>query len=335
MVISPWNYPLILTLQSIIAAIAAGCPAVAKPSELVPTFSSLLATLFPKYLDPKAYVVINGAVSETTTLLSLKWAHIFYTGNGRVGRIVATAAAKHLTPVSLELGGKSPVYVDAESLSPAELRVVASRILYGKCANSGQTCVAPDYVLIPRTAQLALVDAFASIIEERYPDSEGGPLQSTSYGRIINPSHFSRLKSLLTNTKGNIVIGGQNEESRLKIAPTIVTDVSLSDPLMADEIFGPILPIVPVSDLSDAIIHINSGDNPLSMYVFTLDPEVKKRLLEETLSGSIIFNDTFDQLAVSDLPFSGVGESGYGTQILRYGYEGFTHLRSSEDVPLT
>ncbi|KAH8112082.1 aldehyde dehydrogenase [Phellopilus nigrolimitatus] len=327
----PWNYPLILSLQALYAAIAAGCPAVIKPSEFAPAFAQLLAELIPKYLDPNAYAVVNGGVPETTKLLELRWAHIFYTGNGRVGRIVAAAAAKHLTPVSLELGGKSPVVVDAES---CDLRIAARRIFYGKAANAGQTCVAPDYVLIPRSAQDALVSALREVAAERFPS---GALASDSYGRIVNGAHFTRLTALLRRSRGKVVMGGETDEARLKIAPTVVTDVQDGDALMEEELFGPILPIVPIADIDEAIAFVNARDNPLAFYAFTSRPEIKQKLLDETLSGSLIFNDTFDQLsergAVNELPFSGVGESGYGCQVMKYGFDGFTHVRSSLDLP--
>ncbi|EJD05268.1 aldehyde dehydrogenase [Fomitiporia mediterranea MF3/22] len=328
LIISPWNYPLILSLQAVYAAISAGCPAVLKPSEYVPNFAALLADLFPKYLDQNAYVVVNGAVPEATKLLELRWAQIFYTGNGKVGRVIAAAAAKHLTPVSLELGGKSPVYVDAET---TDLKVAARRILYGKCANAGQTCIAPDYVLVLKSKQEELVSAMKEVIVERYPQ---GALASDSYGRVVNAAHFERLRELLARSKGRLAIQGEVDPERLKIAPTVLTDVPGDDSLMEEELFGPILPIVPVENLDEAINYINDHDHPLAFYAFTESQEVKDRLMAETLSGSLIFNDTFDQLAVDEMPFSGVGESGYGMQVVKYGFDGFTHFRSSEDVPL-
>ncbi|KAI5118782.1 hypothetical protein M0805_005012 [Coniferiporia weirii] len=324
--ISPWNYPAILSFQPLYAAISAGCPAVIKPSELVPAFSNLVAQLLPRYLDPRAYAVVNGAVPETTKLLELRWAHVFYTGNGRVGRLVAAAAARHLTPVSLELGGKSPALVDPRS----DLRIAARRILHGKSANAGQTCVAPDYVLIPRSAQPALVAAFREAFAERYPD---GALASDSYGRVVNAMHFKRVRSLLSQSKGEIVLGGDVDEARLKLVPTVVADVKADDALMQEEIFGPVLPIVPVEDLEEAIDFINEREHPLAFYAFTNDPVLKQRLVDETLSGSLIFNDTFDQLSSNELPFTGVGESGYGYQVMKYGFDEFTHHRASLDVP--
>ncbi|KAH8116137.1 aldehyde dehydrogenase [Phellopilus nigrolimitatus] len=326
LIISPWNYPIMLSLQPLYAAIAAGCPAIVKPSELAPTYAQLLADLVPKYLDPKTYAVVNGAVPETTKLLELRWAHIFYTGNGRVGRIVATAAAKHLTPCSLELGGKSPVIVDAAY----DMDIAAARILFGKANNAGQTCVAPDYVLIPRSAQDTLIAALERVYAERYPD---GALASASYGRIVNATHFGRLTELLARSKGRRVLGGETDEARLKIAPTVLADVTTDDALLEEELFGPILPIVPVADIDEAIEIVNSRDSPLAFYAFTEQAEVKQKLVERTLSGSLIFNETFDQLAVIELPFSGVGESGYGYHVMKYGFDGFTHLRSSMDVP--
>ncbi|KZT21750.1 aldehyde dehydrogenase [Neolentinus lepideus HHB14362 ss-1] len=325
LIIAPWNYPMVLSMQPFIGAIAAGCTAVIKPSELVPAFSALLAELIPKYLDPEAYAVVNGGIAETTKLLELQWDHIFYTGNGRVGRIIATAAAKHLTPVTLELGGKSPVIIDAD----CDINIAAKRILHGKCTNAGQICVCPDYVLIPEHKQ----DEFIAALKEHhaafFPE---GPLNSSSYGRIVNSMHHGRLMSILNRTKGTIVLGGKTD-GKLGLEPTIIKDVREGDSLLEDELFGPLLPIMPVKDVDEAINYVRSKDHPLVLYAFTQNQQLKERLVAETLSGSLILNDACTQLAVNEIPFGGIGESGYGYQILKYTYDGFTHLRSSIDVP--
>jgi len=329
LIISPWNYPFILTFQPLIGAIAAGCCAVIKPSELVPHVSQLIAELLPKYLDSSAYRVVNGAVQETTKLLELQWDHIFYTGNGRVARIIASAAAKHLTPLSLELGGKSPVLVD----SAYDMDLAAKRILWGKCNNAGQICVAPDYILVPRAKQDELVQAFKKAYESFFPD---GALGTSYYGSIVNESHFKRLSSLLDRTGGEKVtdvMQGRKDAVRKRIEPTVVTNVKDGDALLEEELFGPILPIVPIDSLDEALAFINARPHPLVLYAFTEDPFVKQRLIDETQSGGIVFNDTFQQLAVTELPFAGVGESGYGYQVLKYTYDAFTQLRSSIDMP--
>jgi aldehyde dehydrogenase (NAD+) len=326
LIISPWNYPMILSFQPLIGAIAAGCTAVLKPSELIPTFSQLLEEIVPKYLDPNAYRVVNGAVSETSELLELQWDHIFYTGNGRVARIVASAAAKHLTPLALELGGKSPVIID----SAYDIDLAAKRILWGKCNNAGQICVAPDYILVQRDKQDELVKAFQKHYNAFFPK---GALDSPSFGSIVSDSHYKRLTSLLSRTKGEVVLHGRTDAARRRLEPTIVKDVAEGDSLLEEELFGPILPIVPVDSLRQAIDFVNARSHPLVLYAFSDNESMKQQLLSETQSGGIVFNDTFQQLAVSQLPFAGVGESGYGYQFVKYTYDTFTQLRSSIDMP--
>jgi aldehyde dehydrogenase (NAD+) len=326
LVLAPWNYPIILTLQPLLGAIAAGCCAIVKPSELAPHYAALLADLLTKYLDPSCFQVVNAEVPGTSKLLELQWDHIIYTGNGRVGRIIAAAAAKHLTPITLELGGKSPVIVDPTS----DLRLAAKRILYGKINNAGQICVCPDYVLIPKDKQDEFIEYLKEYYEEFFPES-GGPLGSPSYGRIVSEGHFGRIKGLLERTKGQVVLGGKTEEPR-GIEPTVVKNVEEGDSLLEEEIFGPLLPIVPVKSVNDAIDFVNQRSHPLVLYAFTQDEQIKKLILESTTSGNICFNDTFQQLS-ANLPFGGVGESGYGKQVLRYGFEACSNFRSCVDIP--
>ncbi|KAN0079816.1 Aldehyde/histidinol dehydrogenase [Tylopilus felleus] len=329
LIISPWNYPFILTFQPLIGAIAAGCCAVVKPSEAAPHFSQLLADLLPKYLDPSAYRVVNGAVQESAKLLELQWDHIFYTGNSRVARIIASAAAKHLTPVSLELGGKSPVLVD----SAYDMDLAAKRILWGKCNNAGQICIAPDYILVPFTKQEEFIQSLKKAYKSFFPD---GALGSPHYGGIVNESHFRRLSSLLDRTKGEKVtdvIEGRKDATKRRLEPTVVKNVQEGDSLLEEELFGPILPIIPIDGLDEALAFIHARPHPLVLYAFTEDPVVKQRLIDETQSGAIVFNDTFQQLSVNELPFAGVGESGYGNQVMKYTYDTFTQLRSSIDMP--
>ncbi|PIL27801.1 hypothetical protein GSI_10955 [Ganoderma sinense ZZ0214-1] len=336
LVISPWNAPLVLTVNPLIGAIAAGCPVVLKPSELVPTFCELISRLIPQYLDPAAYAVIKGAIPETTHALSLRWAHIFYVGNSRVGRIVATAAGRHLTPVTLELGGKSPVVI-AEDIGEAEMDVVARRVWHAKLQNAGQICVAPDYALVPRSKMARFVEGLKKAHREFFPDAQKNhPLTGEiPLGNIINRTHHARLVDLLRRTKGKVVFGGETHEEK-SVAPTIVTDVSVDDVLMEAEIFGPILPIIPVEDVDGAIQILNSKDNvPLVIYLFTNQEDLKHKFLERTRSGQLVLNDMIIQLVVHEMPFSGQGESGYGSWFGKATFDVFTHFRGTVNIPFS
>ncbi|KAL4266026.1 Aldehyde dehydrogenase [Pleurotus pulmonarius] len=325
LIIGPWNYPMILTLQPLSAAIAAGCCVVVKPSEHAPRFASLLAKLLPQYLDPLAFRVVLGGPDVGTRMMEYRWDHVFFTGGEKIGRIVAEAAGKLLTPVTLELGGKSPVIID----SNYDIKLAAKRILWGKIANCGQLCVSPDHVFIPREKQDEFITALKECYNQFFPN---GALGSGLIGHIVNGTHFNRLKSLLSRTQGTIVLGGQTDD-KLGMEPTIVADVTVNDSLMEEELFGPILPILPVKSIQEAISRIRSGPHPLMMYVFTDDQEIKKNVLANTISGQITFNDTLSELSVAELPFGGVGASGFGYGNLRHGFETFTYLRSSIDMP--
>lgn len=331
LIIVPWNYPVILSIQSLSSAIAAGCCAAVKLSELSPHFSTLFAELLPKYLDPAAYSVIQGAIPEMTKVLELKWDHICYTGNGRVARIIAAAAAKHLTPLTLELGGKSPVIIDPAT----NIDLAAKRIMWGKVNNSGQTCVAPDYVLTVSSAVPALVEAFKRQICAFFPQGALDP--ASTYGRLISEAHAERLKSLLNRTKGTVVIGGRSEGAdgtgKHAMEPTVVIDVKDGDSLLEEELFGPILPIISVESISEAIEFINSRDHPLALYVFTDNEEIKQEVINKTTSGGVTFNDTFQQVSITALPFGGVGESGYGRQSMIHGFEDFSYKKGVVDIP--
>ncbi|GAA0431116.1 aldehyde dehydrogenase family protein [Leifsonia naganoensis] len=319
LVISPWNYPVHLLFMPVIAAIAAGNAVVIKPSELAPATSAVAAALVPKYLDPRAIRIVEGGVEETTELLSLPWDHIFYTGNGVVGRVVMEAAAKHLSPVTLELGGKSPVWVDGS----ADLAAAAHWLVWGKFLNAGQTCVAPDYILTTKAVQPKLVEALAREIADMYGTD---PHESRDFGRIVNTRHHDRLVGLLPDT--GVAIGGVAERSERYLAPTVLTDVTVDDPVMKEEIFGPILPIVPVADSEAAIGIINRGDKPLALYVFTTDDGVAEDFLTRTSSGSVGINAPMLQLGVSTLPFGGVGASGMGSYHGEFGIRTFSHERA-------
>lgn len=326
LVIAPWNYPLQLLLAPVVGALAAGNAVLLKPSELAPATSAVIAELVPQYLDERAVAVVEGGVDVTTGLLEERFDHIFYTGNGTVGRIVMTAAAKHLTPVTLELGGKSPVYVDGT----VDLTAAARRIAWGKFMNAGQTCVAPDYLLATPEVAEALVPHLVDAIAELY---EGDPRTSSSYGRIVNDKQYTRLKGLLDS--GRIVAGGRSDDRTRYLAPTLLADVERDSPVMQQEIFGPILPIVTVSGLDEAIDLIRSGDKPLALYAFTSSKAAAKRILTETSSGAVGFGVPVAHLTVAGLPFGGVGESGMGSYHGRRSIETFSHEKSVLVKPLS
>ena len=318
LVIAPWNYPVQLLLVPAAGAIAAGNAVVMKPSEVSSATSRVLARLVPEYLDPSAVAIVEGGVPETTALLDQQFDHIFYTGNGTVGRIVMQAAAKHLTPVTLELGGKSPVIID----ETANVKVAARRIAWGKWLNAGQTCVAPDYVLVHQSRAKELIDGLAKAINEFYGDD---PSKSDSYGRIVSPRHFDRLKGLMKG--GTPVIGGESSSEDRYIAPTVLTDVDMSSALMSEEIFGPLLPIVPVASVSDAIETVNSRPHPLALYIFSERERVVDEVLDRTTAGGVTVNGTIMHLTNPHLPFGGVGESGMGGYHGQAGVRLFQHMK--------
>jgi aldehyde dehydrogenase (NAD+) len=325
LIIAPWNYPLMLALSPLIGAIAAGNAAVVKPSEIAPATSATLAMLVPEYLDRRAIAVIEGGVEETTELLAERFDHIFYTGNGRVGRIVARAAAEHLTPVTLELGGKSPVYVD-ETVNLGE---AAKRIAWGKFMNAGQTCVAPDYVLGKREVLARLAPKLADAIHDLY----GSAVQrNPDYGRIISDAQFERLIGYLND--GETVFGGSHDAATRFIEPTVLVGVSRESSVMLDEIFGPILPLVEVNDLDDALSFVNSRDKPLAAYVFSDDHTTRRRWESETSSGALNFGAPVLHLTVPELPFGGVGESGQGAYHGLRSLEVFSHQKAVLNKPL-
>ncbi|KAG2065681.1 NAD-dependent aldehyde dehydrogenase [Suillus decipiens] len=324
--ISPFNYPVWLALGPIIGAIAAGNCVVLKPSELTPAISGLIAELIPKYMDNDVVRVVLGGVPETTKLMEYQWGHVLYTGNGRVGRLIGVAAAKTLSPISLELGGKSPVVIDAK----CDFKIAARRIMWGRCVNAGQTCIAPDYVLVPRSSEDAFIKALKDAHDEFYPS---GAINTPDLSHIVNITHFHRLKDLLDSTSGTIAFGGQTDESRKFIAPTVVKGVKDGDSLMNDEIFGPILPIMPVDDVDAAIAYINAHDHPLALYCFSSDAAFKNKVFDNTQSGAAVANDVLIHGGTDGLPFGGIGPSGSGYQTRSFSFDMFTHLRSSLDSP--
>lgn len=319
LIIGAWNYPIQLVLAPAIAAIAAGNCAVIKPSEVTPHASKLLAELVPRYLDGDAIAVVEGAVPEATALLEQQWDHIFYTGGAVVGKIVMKAAAEHLTPVTLELGGKSPAIID----DGADLVSAARRIAWGKTLNAGQTCIAPDYVLVSPQQKPALIEALKKAFRDMLgPD----PLASADYAAIVNDRHFERLRALLA--QGKPVIGGQADPSTRKIAPTVLTDVSLDSEVMTEEIFGPILPIIEVDNLDRAIGFVRRGDKPLAAYLFTRSRASEQKFLAELACGSVAINDVMMFMSVPGLPFGGVGRSGMGSYHGQAGFDRFSHLKA-------
>lgn len=327
LLISPWNFPVILTFLGLIGAIAAGCPTVLKPSECTPTVAALIAALVPRYLDPESYAVVNGAVDETKALLDLRWGHILFTGSTQIGRIVAAAAGRTLTPVTLELGGKSPVIISPDY----DLELAAKRVLYGKVQNVGQLCVSPDYVLVPRSVYKPFLEAVKKAYASFFPSD---PLaQDSKWGKIVNEQHFRRVKGLIERTKGEVILGGKWDERRLRIALTIVAGVKLDDSLMSEEIFGPAIPIIEVEDVDEAVQVVSDRPYPLVVYAFTNSKETEEKIFAGTNSGTLVLNDTQMQLAVYEMPFGGHGESGYGGYMGKHSFDIFTHRRSYINVP--
>ncbi|XP_022894224.1 aldehyde dehydrogenase-like [Olea europaea var. sylvestris] len=323
LVISTWNYPFVLSFEAVIGAIAAGNTVVLKPSEIAPATSSLLSKLIGEYMDSSAVKVVEGAVPETTALLEQKWDKIIYTGSEKVGRIVAAAAAKHLTPVILELGGKCPVIVDTKT----NLEVTARRLILGKWgSNSGQTCVSPDYILTTKEFAPKLVDALVRELKKFYGKE---PLESLDLSRIINSSHFNRLTKLMDDEKvsGKIVHGGQRDKTTLKIAPTILLDVSEDSLIMNEEIFGPLFPIITVDKIEDSFNVINAREKPLAAYLFTNDEMLKGEFVESVSAGGLSINETTLHSATLTLPFGGVGESGMGSYHGKYSFDAFSHKK--------
>ncbi len=321
LIIAPWNYPVYLLVSPLAAALAAGNTAVCKPSEVAPATSAALARHLPAYVDPDAVAVVEGGIPETTALLDLRWDHIMYTGNGTVGRIVAAAAAKHLTPVTLELGGKSPVIVAAD----ANVKLAAGRVAGAKWMNAGQTCVAADHVFVHRS----VVDQFCAQLEKEISSRYGkDPRSSTDFGRIINENHTARIKGLLDAGGYQLVCGGQVDVDARYIAPTVLRDVSMDSAIMGEEIFGPVLPVIAFDELDEPIKAINSGEKPLALYVFTSSDATADRVLGETSSGGAVINDALVHLFADELPFGGVGESGYGAYHGMAGFDTFSHRKA-------
>ena len=319
LIIGPWNHPLQLVLVPLVGALAAGNCAVIKPSELAPATSSFLAAALPRYLDADCVQVVEGGISESTALLAERFDYIFYTGNPRVGRIILEAAAKHLTPATLELGGKSPCIVDRS----ANLKSSARRIMWGKLMNAGQLCISPDYVLVDETVETALLTHLAEAVKEFHGEQ---PRTSPDFARIINQRHFQRLVRLIDGG-GQIFVGGEACEDELYIAPTILIKTPPDAPIMQEEIFGPILPVLSVKSVDEAIAFINQREKPLAIYAFAEDARVRRQVIERTSSGAVAVNYPCVHAVLPCLPLGGVGNSGMGAYHGRASFETFSHRK--------
>jgi len=319
LILSPWNYPFGLAIGPLIASLAAGNCAILKPSEISKNTERVIAKMVAEYFDEKSVSVVCGGPESAKSLLDCRFDHIFFTGGEAVGRIVMKAAAQHTTPVILELGGKSPCIVDRN----CNLERTAKRIVWGKFLNAGQTCVAPDYLLIQKEIKAAFVTELQKTITGFYGED---PMQSPSYGRIVSERHFDRLCGLLKD--GNIIFGGKTRRDDLYISPTLVDSVAEDAGLMNDEIFGPILPIVEFDNVSEAVGLINNKPKPLALYVFSRDRTFQKHIISETSSGSLCINDTIVHLSASNLPFGGVGASGFGRYHGKTGFDAFSNPKS-------
>lgn len=319
LIIGPWNYPFQLIISPLVGAIAAGNCAILKPSEIASNTSGVLADIIQKHFDSAYITVVEGGIETCNQLLAKKFDHIFFTGGTAIGKIVMEAAAKHLTPVTLELGGKSPCIID----SAIDIESTARRITWGKFINAGQTCIAPDYLLVDKKIKQDLLNSIQKCIEEFYGEA---PSSNSDYCRIINQKHFSRLVTLLEGAE--ILVGGESNPEECYIAPTVLDNISLSDPVMQDEIFGPILPVIEYKDLTEAIAIINERPKPLALYVFSKNKNFQQQVLQATSSGSVCINDCIMQVGVSSLPFGGVGDSGIGSYHGKASFDTFSHYKS-------
>jgi aldehyde dehydrogenase (NAD+) len=319
LIIGPWNYPFQLVISPLVGAIAAGNCAILKPSEHAPHTAKVVAEMIQSVFTPQYIAVAQGDAEVSQQLLAEKFDHIFFTGGTAIGKIVMEAAAKHLTSVTLELGGKSPCVVEAD----ARLDYAAKRIAWGKFINAGQTCIAPDYLLVDRRIKQELLTKIKAYIQEFYGTD---PATSPDYGRIINQRHFARLASFLDN--GTPLLGGQANPDTRYIAPTLLDNVSWDAPVMQDEIFGPILPVLEYDELDEAIALINARPKPLALYFFSNDSRKQAQMLQATSSGGVCINDTVMHIAVSSLPFGGVGESGMGSYHGKASFDTFSHYKS-------
>ncbi|HDE8478683.1 aldehyde dehydrogenase [Staphylococcus aureus] len=321
LIIAPFNYPFQLVFEPLIGAIAAGNTAIIKPSELTPNVARVIKRLINETFDANYIEVIEGGIEETQTLIHLPFDYVFFTGSENVGKIVYQAASENLVPVTLEMGGKSPVIVD----ETANIKVASERICFGKFTNAGQTCVAPDYILVHESVKDDLITALSKTLREFYGQNIQ---QSPDYGRIVNLKHYHRLTSLLNSAQMNIVFGGHSDENERYIEPTLLDHVTNDSAIMQEEIFGPILPILTYQSLDEAIAFIHQRPKPLSLYLFSEDENATQRVINELSFGGGAINDTLMHLANPKLPFGGVGASGMGRYHGKYSFDTFTHEKS-------
>jgi aldehyde dehydrogenase (NAD+) len=322
LIIAPWNYPVQLALVPLIGAIAAGDCAVIKPSEVAPHTSKVLAELLPKYLDTDAFAVIEGDAAMTKELLDQGFDHCFFTGSPAIGREVMLMAAEHLTPVVLELGGKSPVIVTKN----ANLEATAQSVAWGKVMSSGQTCVAPDYILVEESVRDELVAQLSAAL----PALATAPMLP-----IINARHLARITSLLDEVRDHIVLGGEADTDEIRLQPTIVVDPPASAKILSEEIFGPVLPVLTVKSLDEAIAHVKRGTKPLAAYLFTSSPDEEATMLAQLSAGGVMVNGVMQHLGAPELPFGGVGTSGMGNYHGKYSFEAFSHKKAVLRKPAT
>ena len=322
LIMSPWNYPFMLTLSPLVDAVAAGNTAVVKPSAYSPHTSRLILDILSQCFEPRYVAVVTGGRAENTCLLQEHFDYIFFTGSQSVGKEVMRKAAEHLTPITLELGGKSPCIVD----KTANLKLAAKRIVFGKYLNCGQTCVAPDYVYCHRSVKDQLLKEVQDQIRKQYGSH---PLDNPDYGKIINEKHFDRILGLIEETK--VIHGGSSDRKALRIEPTVLDNVSFSDPVMQEEIFGPVMPVLVFDSLEEVIARINSMPHPLALYFFTSDKAAAKEITSRCGFGGGCINDTIIHLATTEMGFGGFGESGMGAYHGKTGFDTFTHYKSIVD----
>ena len=323
LIIGPWNYPFHLAIQPLVSALAAGNTAILKPSEHAPATAQLISSLIEQAFPPEIVQVVQGDGNTAQALLAERFDRIFFTGGERIGKLVMAAAAQHLTPVTLELGGKSPAVV----LSDADLEVTSRRLVWGKCLNAGQTCIAPDYLLVERSARTSLIQSLGERLTACFGEE---PLDSSDLASIVNDAQYARLSALLERARerGQVLLGGTCDPERRRIAPTVIQVNDREDPLMQEELFGPLLPILEVDGLNQAIEWINQRPKPLALYLFSSSQRNQETVLNKTSSGGVCFNDVVMQVGVPELPFGGVGASGMGAYHGKAGFDTFSHQRS-------
>ena len=321
LIIGPYNYPFQLTIEPLIGAIAGGNTVVLKPSELTPNVSKVILDMISETFNENYISVVEGAIETTTSLINSKFDYIFFTGSVNVGKIVMEAASKNLTPVTLELGGKSPVIVDKS----ASIEISCKRIIWGKTLNAGQTCVAPDYVFVHKDIKEEFINKCKEVIKEFYGEDIKN---NNDFSSIVNERHFERIKNILEKDKEFIVYGGRCDKSRKFIEPTLICLPEGKGASMNEEIFGPVLPIIEYEDLDEVIKKINKGEKPLALYLFTNNKDVERKVLSSVSSGGVSINDTISHLINHNLPFGGVGNSGIGSYHGEYSFNTFTHEKS-------